>query len=167
MLPLLALLGGGKTKIILIVLAIVAVVAGGYWVYQKVLVANLREEIATLQINNEKLSISNQSMQQEIERRAEETKNAYAEIERLSQANEASRTRLSAIQKKLRNTEKLKQADKIRNSRKADLLIKLMDKNVECYLENFDKVDGECIRGKWVSKGARAVPKITPEDLEK
>ena len=167
MFPFLALLGGGKTKIILIVIAIIALIAGGYWVYQKVLVANLKEEIATLRINNQALTLSNQSMEQEIKRRAEETKNAYAEIERLSQATEASRARLSDIQKKLRDTEKLKQADKIRNSRKADLLIKLMDNNVKCYLDNFDKVDGECIRGKWVPFGARSVPKITSEDLEK
>ena len=54
--------------------------------------------------------------------------------------------------------DRAKRLQTIRNSRRASLLLRLQNKSIKCWVENFDRFDGKCIRGKWVIDGERFVP---------
>ena len=117
-----------------------------------------QEQIAVLVIDKAKLEISNESLENEITRKSDEMKEAFAEITRLRKADAESDVRLNEIETLLRDQERAKRLQAIRNSRKASLLLRLTNKNIKCYIENFDRFDGKCIRGKWVVDGDRFVP---------
>lgn len=161
---LLSLFGGGSLKWILAGLAALVIVTaiGGYFLYQKSLVSGLQEtitkqqeQIAGLQLDNEKLVASNQSLQQEIDRRVNEAKEVREELTRLREVDAVSRNRLADVERQLRDYERQKRIDKIRESKKASLLLLLINKSVKCYIENFDRFDGKCISGKFVLDGER------------
>jgi len=117
-----------------------------------------QEQIAVLEIDNAKLDISNKSLENEISRKSDEMKEAFAEITRLRKSDAESETRLNEIETLLRDQERAKRLQTIRNSKKASLLLRLTNMNIKCYVENFDRFDGKCIRGKWVIDGERFVP---------
>lgn len=154
-------------KFILIGLAALAIISaiGGTIVAAKSYVDGLnkqitqqQEQIAGLEIDKSKLEISNNSLENELSRKTEETKAAFDEISRLRKADTESQTRLNEIEKTLRDQERTERLNNIRNSRKTSLLLRLMDKQVKCYTENFDRFDGKCIRGNFVNDGERLVP---------
>ncbi|KKN39774.1 hypothetical protein LCGC14_0740140 [marine sediment metagenome] len=117
-----------------------------------------QEQIAVLEIDKAKLEISNESLENEITRKSDEMKEAFAEITRLRKADAESETRLNGIETLLRDQERAKRLQTIRNSRRASLLLRLQNKQIKCWVENFDRFDGKCIRGKWVIDGERFVP---------
>ena len=163
--------------IIAVVVAAVISAVGGFFLYQKSIVSDLEsiiaakdqqifsltEQIAGLREDKLKLEVSNQTLTSELDRKANETKAAFEEIAVLREKDAESRARLNEVETILRNQQRLKRIETIRLSRKASLLLRLMDKNVRCYAENFDRVgEGKCIRGKFVPNGDRLVPKATP-----
>ncbi len=117
-----------------------------------------QEQIAGLEIDNAKLDISNQSLEGEIARKSDEMKEAFEEITRLRKSDAESEVRLNEIEMLLRDQDRAKRVDTIRNSRRASLLLRLQNKAIKCWVENFDRFDGKCIRGKWVIDGERFVP---------
>lgn len=117
-----------------------------------------QEQIAVLEIDNAKFAISNESLENEITRKSDEMKEAFAEITRLRKADAESEVRLNGIETLLRDQERAKRLQTIRNSRRASLLLRLQNKSIKCWVENFDRFDGKCIRGKWVIDGERFVP---------
>lgn len=117
-----------------------------------------QEQIAVLEIDNAKLSISNESLEKEAARKSEEMKEAFAEITRLRKADAESQVRLNEIETFLRDQERAKRLQTIRNSRRASLLLRLQNKQIKCWVENFDRFDGKCIRGRWIIDGERFVP---------
>ena len=117
-----------------------------------------QEQIAVLEIDKAKLEISNESLENEITRKSDEMKEAFAEITRLRKADAESETRLNGIETLLRDQERAKRLQTIRNSRRASLLLRLQNKQIKCWVENFDRFDGKCIRGRWVIDGERFVP---------
>ena len=117
-----------------------------------------QEQIAVLEIDNAKLAISNESLEKEAARKSEEMKEAFAEITRLRKADAESQVRLNEIETFLRDQERAKRLQTIRNSRRASLLLRLQNKQIKCWVENFDRFDGKCIRGRWVIDGERFVP---------
>lgn len=154
-------------KLILIGLAALAIIStvGGTIYAAKSYVDGLndqitqqQEQIAVLEIDNAKLAISNESLEKEAARKSEEMKEAFAEITRLRKADAESEVRLNEIETLLRDQERAKRLQTIRNSRKASLLLRLTNKNIKCYVENFDRFDGKCIRGRWIIDGERFVP---------
>lgn len=169
----------GSFKLIILIIIVVAVSSaiGGFFLYHKSIISDLndiiadkqeiisvqKEQIAGLFIDRERLQGSNDSLEAEINRKSDETKEAFAEISRLRVKDAQSSIRLNEIERILRDRNRMDRLDAIRATRKASLLLRLMDKNVKCYTDNFDKVDGKCIRGKWVPTGERFVPKTTPE----
>lgn len=168
---------GIRLIIIGIILAAVVSAVGGFFLYQKSIVSDLEdiiagkdqqifvlsEQIAGLEFDKLKLEVSNQSLTAEIDRKASETKEAYEEISILREKDAVSQTRLNEIETLLRDRQRLERIENIRLSRKASLLLRLMDKNIKCYAENFDRVgEGKCIRGKFVPNGDRLVPKEAP-----
>jgi len=154
-------------KYILIGLAALAIISaiGGTILAAKAYVDGLnetitqqQEQIAVLEIDKVKLAVSNESLENEISRKATETKEAFEEITRLRIADAEADARYNKIETLLRDQERAKRLQTIRNSRKASLLLRLTNKNIRCYVENFDRFDGKCIRGKWVINGERFVP---------
>lgn len=154
-------------RLILIGLAVLAIVTtiGGVIYAAKDYVDGLneqitqqQEQIAGLEIDNAKLAISNESLENEITRKSDEMKEAFAEITRLRKADAESETRLNGIETLLRDQERAKRLQTIRNSRRASLLLRLQNKQIKCWVENFDRFDGKCIRGRWVIDGERFVP---------
>ena len=117
-----------------------------------------QEQIAVLEIDKAKLEISNISLENEITRKSDEMKEAFAEITRLRKSDAESETRLNEIEILLRDQDRAKRIQTIRNSRRASLLLRLQNKSIKCWVENFDRFDGKCIRGKWVIDGERFVP---------
>jgi len=162
-----------------VILAAVMSAIGGFFLYQKSIVNGLertivqkdkkinvlKEQIAGLELDNTKLKISNQSLTVEIDRKNNETREAYEEIAVLRSKDAESQTRLGAIEAKLKDRERLDRIENIRNSKKASLLLRLMDKNVRCYVENFDRVsEGKCVMGKFIPHGGRLAPEDTIEN---
>jgi len=154
-------------KLILIGLAALAIISaiGGTIYAAKSYVDGLneqitqqQEQIAVLEIDNAKLAISNESLENEITRKSDEMKEAFAEITRLRKSDAESETRLNEIETLLRDQDRAKRLQTIRNSRRASLLLRLQNKQIKCWVENFDQFDGKCIRGKWVIDGERFVP---------
>lgn len=148
----------------LAVLAIITAVSGTIYAAKSYVdglnetITQQQEQIAVLKIDNAKLAISNESLESEITRKSDEMKEAFAEITRLRKSDAESETRLNNIEIMLRDQERAKRLQTIRNSRKASLLLRLTNKNIKCYIENFDRFDGKCIRGKFVPTGERFVP---------
>ncbi len=164
----------GSLKIIILIVIVVAVASavGGFFLYHKSIISDLndviaekqeiisvqKEQIAGLIIDTERLKFSNSSLESEIKRKSDETKEAFAEITRLRVKDAQSAVRLNDIESMLRDRNRMDRLQAIRETRKSSLLLRLMDRNIKCYAENFDKVDGKCIRGKWVPTGERFLP---------
>lgn len=172
-----------KLAIAAIIVAVISAAVGGFFLYQRSIVSGLEKQIADkqltidaqkaqitgLQLDKEKLELSNSSLEGEINRKSEETKSVFEEIQRLRQKDIESVNRLQKVEGILRDSNRQKRLDAVRDSRKASLLLRLMNKNVKCYAENFNRVDGRCVRGKWVKDGDRLVPVVpsTPEGAAK
>lgn len=125
-------------------------------------ITSQQEQIAGLVIDNSLLTASNESLVRENTRKAEESKVIREELAQIRKADSESQTRLLEITRKLRSVEEAKRREDIRNSRKASLLLRLVNKAIKCQIENFDRVDGKCVRGRWVITGERFVPKVEP-----
>ena len=108
-----------------------------------------QEIIAGQQIDIEQLKISNQSLEDSIRHKVEEATAAREELDRLRQVDAESKQRLVEIERKLRDATEVKRKENIRKSRKASLLLRLVNEDIKCQLENFGRIDGACIRGKW------------------
>lgn len=145
-------------------LAIISAVGGTIYAAQAYVtglneqITQQQEQIAVLEIDNAKLDISNKSLEGEIARKSDEMKEAFAEITRLRKSDAESEIRLNGIETLLRDQDRAKRVQAIRNSRRASLLLRLQNKQIKCWVENFDHFDGKCIRGKWVIDGERFVP---------
>jgi len=158
---------GLRLAIIGIVITVITAAVGGFFLYQKSVVAGLNDtinaqasEITILKENAIKLEASNTSLELQIDKRAKETKAAYEEITKLREKDIESVSRVNEVERILRDRNRNERLSLLRKSRKASLLLKLMDRDISCQVVNFYNIDGKCIRGKWVPKGERLVPKI-------
>ena len=162
--------GLSTVKLVLIglaALAIVSAIGGTIFAAKSYLdglnkqITKQQEQIAGLTIDNKKLELSNKSLSDEADRRAEEAKKAQQEAERLRKVDTESRQRLNEIETKLRDVVEKKRQEVVRDQ-KATLYLRLVNENVKCMTENFERlgIEGKCIRGKFVKNGERLVPKI-------
>ena len=161
---LLGLLGGGGLKWILVglaALAIVATVGGVIYAYKSHVdglnetITQQQEQIAGLEIDNQALRVSNESLEMEISRRVNESEQIRQELTRLREIDAISRDRLAQVERQLRDFERQDRIQGIRESRRAGLLLRMINRDVECYVENFENFDGECISGRFVPTGER------------
>jgi len=171
---------GLKMMIAGIIISVIGAAVGGFFLYQKSVVSDLQEiidekdallferqeRISGLIIDNGNLATSVNSLEIEIGRKSEETKDVFAEITRLREKDTQSTIRLNEVENILRDRTRMDAVQSIRETRKSSLLLRLMDKNIKCYAENFEKVDGKCIRGKWIPSGERLVPEEPAEKTE-
>lgn len=145
-------------KLILIGLAalfIVTAVGGTIWAFKSHVdslnekITKQQEQIAGLEIDKKKLEISNKSLSNENARKAEEAMVIREELDRFRQVDKESKERLADVERKLRDYENVRRHQAIRDSEKASLLLRLINLDIKCQVENFMRVDGRCIRGVW------------------
>ncbi len=117
-----------------------------------------QEQIAGLEIDKTKLEVSNASLDEALSRKIEEAKQIQEEITTLRKVDAESQERMIEITRKLRDKEEVERREKAR-AKKAGLILRLMDAQAKCWVENFDRKNGKCVRGRWVKEGGRLVPK--------
>lgn len=156
----------------LIALAIVSTI-GGYFYFQERQITGLQnkitqqqQQIAGMVIDFELLKTSHDTLVNEVVRKVEEMAEARLELHELRTADDASRKRVNELETKLEDQDRKKRIDAIRTSKKASLLLRLTNKDLKCFLENFNRINGTCIHGKFVIDGERLVPKGDKDDKD-
>lgn len=161
----LGLFTGGGSNIMLYVLGglAIAAIVGGFWLYQRNIVSSLEDtiaekdrkieqlevEITGLRIDNDRLKLSNESLANEMRRRADENARIREEVENLAKERDQSLARLADFEAKIRDAERNERIEAIREGRRAQLLLNLTNKNIDCFIENFNNPNGECVAGEW------------------
>lgn len=155
--------GGSKTWIYIIGGIAIAAVVAGFWFYQRSIVSNLEDKIAEkdrkieelnveitgLRIDNERLTLSNQSLERERERLVEDAATIREEIEEVNRLRDESQQRLNEFEQKQRDTERQERIKAIREGERASLLLGIINRNLDCFVDNFERTDGTCINGEF------------------
>lgn len=136
----------------------------GFFFYQRSIVSSLektiqekdkeitllQEQVSGLVIDKEKLTQSNTSLEKEIDRRIQEVQKVYDDLAKLQKEDQVSQTRIVELERKVNNQERIEQLDRIRESRKASLLLRIINNNIECEIENWERVGlGKCVNGQF------------------
>lgn len=147
---------GSRTFIYIAIIAIISVTVGGFFAYQRSIINSLENRIQSLQIENENLKseiqalvLENSSLKNLVDKKEKEKQQVIKEYEKLSKLVNESQKRIEDLRKKLADKERNERIRNILKSRKRDLLLKYLNKNVECWIENFERTDGRCVAGKW------------------
>ena len=157
----------------LIIVTFITASVGGFWLTQNNLIDGykkqieqrdktinqLKAELKQAQTDKELAIASNESLQLALDKRTKDMVEAARALERLEQLDEDSRNRILALEKEITSSEQRDKLERIRQSRKATLLLRKTNSFWDCWVENFDKSDGKCIVGKFVKDGERVVPK--------
>ena len=155
------------TKFIIMGVAALAITTavGGFFLYQRSIVSGLNDQIVTLEntvrekdsiiqgqrLDMQKLELSNASLEQTIERQERERENWLMVLEESQRSNQASQERLLELEKRLTDQDRQNRIEAIRNSRKASLLLRIVNRNIECEIENFSNpAGGRCVSGRWI-----------------
>lgn len=156
--------GLSKFYIYGIISLVVIATVGGFFFHQRSIVSSLettikekdqeivllQEQVSGLIIDKEKLTQSNLSLETEIDRRVQEVQKVYDDLAKLQKLDQVSQTRIVQLERKINDQERIEQLDRIRASRKASLLLRIINNNVECEIENWDRVGlGKCVNGQF------------------
>lgn len=155
----------GSSKMWLYIIGAIAIAAivAGFWFYQRSIVSDLEAQIAAkdikieqlnveitgLRIDNDRLKLSVASLENDIERRVEEAAAVRAEFEEVSRIRDESAQRLAEFEAKQRDAERQERINQIREGERASLLLRLYNNNIDCFVENFNNVDGRCVGGQF------------------
>jgi len=138
---------------------IVSAVVGGFWWYQRSVVSSLEKRIENLIAENETLKLERQKNLMTIEtlnraiiKKENEIEEILKELEKNRRIVEDSQKRLETALNRLQDYERRERVTNLLKSRKRELILKYLNDNIQCWIENFDKVGGECIQGKWVER---------------
>ena len=125
----------------------------------------LNAKVEGMRIDVERLKTSNTSLEQEAKRRIEEAAAARQEANMLRATDAASAKRQSDLEHRLNDRERLEQIDRLTHSRRAEAVVRVVNRSAKCEIENFFQTDGQCRSGEWIpaapkapSKGAAARP---------
>lgn len=155
--------GGSKMWLYIIGAIAISAIVAGFWFYQRSIVSSLEAQIAAkdikieqlnveitgLRIDNDRLKLSVESLENDIERRVEEAASIRKEFEEVSRIRDESAKRLADFEAKQRDAERQERIKQIREGERASLLLKLYNNNIECFIENFNNVNGRCIGGQF------------------
>jgi predicted nuclease with TOPRIM domain len=126
------------------------------------LIADLRAKAEGLQRDNDALRQSNASLAADRDNKRDELARAQVENSKLHAADAASNRRMNELQVRLNSRERLEQVERLRNSRRAELMLRVVNKSAKCELENFFQAGGVCKSGVWVKDGERLAPVASP-----
>ncbi len=116
----------------------------------------LNAKVEGMRLDIERLKTSNVSLEQEATRRIEEAAAARQEANALRTTDAASARRQNELERKLNDRERLDQIDRLTHSRRAEAVVRVVNRSARCELENFFRTDGQCRSGEWVSAAAKA-----------
>jgi len=114
-----------------------------------ILIHNLEEQVAGLIIDKNSLTISNNSLEIHIGSLHETIDRVIEETQRIINSDGAFERRQAELERLIADEVRQDRIEAVRNSRKAQLLLNYINSNTECWIANFDKVDGTCIQGIW------------------
>lgn len=150
---------GGRFLLYGIAALLITAVVGGFWVYQRSIVSSLENRVQQLTAENEQLKLEIQrkditikTLEKMLAKKDEDIKKMIEEIEKNRKIVEESQQRLKSALEKLNDYERKERLQKLLESRKRELILKYMNKNVKCWIENFHRTDGECVQGRWVKR---------------
>ena len=124
------------------------------------LILNLNAQVEGLRIDKERLTLSNASLEREVNQKRDELARAQVEAKKLNLTDQASSKRLAELERKLNDQERIAKIERLRNSSHAELVLKTVNNSAKCEIENFFRTGGACKSGKWVPDGGRLVPKV-------
>jgi chromosome segregation ATPase len=118
-------------------------------------ILDLNAQVTGLRLDKERLTQSNASLTADLDKKRDELARAQMEVSVLHTTDAASDKRLVELERKLNDRERLEQMDRLRKSRRADLVLHVVNKSAKCELENFFQTGGTCKNGEWVKDGDR------------
>jgi len=133
---------------------ILAVVGGFYKMQQdreisfKQTIGILQQQVADISAENNALRDTNASLNTSIQRKNEERLEIQRELEKMRFIDAQTQQQIVEFKKKLQNVERQKRMKQIRNSKKASIFLKIVNKNVACETEHMEE-DGKCRAGRW------------------
>lgn len=157
---------------------LVALVAGTAFHYYKVtrfmlelaakdkVIAERDQQILALQSDVADLKQSNTSLDAALEQKREESAQTREQLAQFRLLSESANSKAADLEKRLRDRNFVSRKARIERTRKVELLLRLENSKVRCNLENYGRIGGRCIRGKWVAKGERLVPKADVSDAQ-
>lgn len=116
---------------------------------QQKTISKLEEQIAASIIDKNNLILSNKSYESYIATLQSSIERVIAETQAIIQSDAEYEAKINAMEKAIADKVRNDRIEAIRNGRKSELLLNYINKNVECYIENFDKYNGTCIQGVW------------------
>jgi predicted RNase H-like nuclease (RuvC/YqgF family) len=116
----------------------------------------LNAKVEGMRLDIERLKTSNGSLEQEAKRKIEEAAAARQEATMLRTTDTASLKRQNELEHRLSDRERLEQVDRLTHSRRADAVVRVVNKSAKCEIENFFRTDGQCRNGEWVTLTAKA-----------
>lgn len=152
------LFGGGNIGKYLIIIAIVSIIVGGFFLYQKHTfssmqreldkkqqeITQLQEQIAGLLIDTEKLKISNKSLATLMLQKANENEEIRKEMEKIGKLLNESNSRLDQITEEFLNEDVNQEKLTQRNSEEAQKLLNKENNRLDCLFKNINNSDIRC-----------------------
>ena len=117
-------------------------------------IANLNAKVAGMRLDIDRLQTSNTSLEQDVKRKVDEAARARQEADSLRVADNASNRRQAELERKLNDRERIEQVDRLTHSRRAELVVRTVNRSAKCEIENFFQTDGQCRNGEWVRAAA-------------
>lgn len=93
---------------------------------------------------------ANQSLNSEIGRQKDQLSDIRQELQQTRQAHTFIQGRLEAATAVINDFSRISRQERLRASRKAQLLLEVYNANVSCWAANFGRIDGHCRAGHWV-----------------
>jgi len=122
-------------------------------------ILNLNARVAGMKLDVDRLQQSNASLETEVRRKIEEAAQARAESNSLRLTDAVSAKRQGDLERRLNDRERIEQVDRVAHSRRAELVVRVVNRSAKCEIEHFFADDGQCRNGEWVRPPA---PKEAP-----
>lgn len=155
--------GGSKIWLYAIAGIVITAIVSGFWFYQRSIVSGLEDKIAEkdrvieqlnveitgLRIDNDRLKLSVESLERDVQRRESEAADIRKEFKEVTRIKDESARRLAEFEAQQRDAERQERIRQIREGDRASLLLKLYNNNIDCFVENFNNTNGKCVGGQF------------------
>lgn len=108
-----------------------------------------QEQIAGYIIDKSHLMLSNNSLEGEIDTLQMSMDIVIRETQAIIESDNSYNEKIAALEQVIADQVRQDRIAAIRTGRRAELLLNYINSNVECWIANFDKKDGQCVQGEW------------------
>lgn len=112
-------------------------------------ITELHEQVGALEIDKNTLLVSNQSLEFSISNLREALDRVINDTQSIIKSDADYDAKVATLEKVIADEVRNDRIKAIREGKKSELLLNYINKNVECFIANFDKYDGTCIQGVW------------------